>query len=403
MSDFSSLNLHSSLLEEIKNIGHITPTPIQAQSIPHLMAGKDLLGIAQTGTGKTGAFSLPILNRLAANEVILKPNRVRTLILSPTRELASQIEANIKSYGKGFDFSTLVVFGGVSKQAQIDKLALGLDIMIATPGRLLDLMSDGHIIFDQLEVFVLDEADTMLDMGFLNDVKKIISFLPPKKQTLLFSATMPADIGKLATSLLNNPVKVEVTPESSTVDNVEQKICFIEKANKTYLLLSILDDPSIESVLLFVKTKFGADRMVELLEKSDITSAAIHSNKTQGVRERSLSEFREGKTRVLVATDVAARGIDISHIGHVINFNLPEDPKNYIHRIGRTARAGRKGMAISFCTENELPMLKNIEKLIKQKLPVDLTQPFHKEFTLEKKKLKARKKTKSKKVNRFSR
>jgi ATP-dependent RNA helicase RhlE len=274
---------------------------------------------------------------------------------------------------------------------------LGLDILIATPGRLLDLIGDNRIGFDQLEVFILDEADTMLDMGFLKDVKTIISKLPIEKQTLLFSATMPKDIEKLATNLLKSPVRVEIKEEYSTLQRVEQKLCCVEKANKTYLLLSLLENPDIKSALVFVKTKFGADRIVELLEKSDITCAAIHSNKTQGVRERAINEFRDGDTRVLVATDVAARGIDISHISHVINMNLPEDPRNYIHRIGRTARAGRGGSAISFCTQHELPMLKNIENLIKEKIPVDLEQPFHKDVTLESKKNVSKKKSRQSK------
>lgn len=377
MSDFNSLDLIPSILDALKNKGYTTPTPIQIQSIPHLLEGKDLLGIAQTGTGKTAAFALPILNRLAKNKIKMKPGRVRTLILTPTRELASQIEQNIISYGKGLNLSTKVVFGGVGKRPQVVAISRGLDILIATPGRLLDLMNEGHVRYDDLEVFVLDEADRMLDMGFIRDIQKIIAKLPVKKQTLLFSATMPSDIAKLASSLLKNPVKVEVTPQSTTVEKIEQKVYFLEKSNKPLLLKHILLDRSLKSILVFTRTKHGADRVVRHLENAAITSAAIHGNKSQGARERALGNFRDQKIRVLVATDIAARGIDVPHVSHVVNYDIPNDPESYVHRIGRTARAGRGGVAVSFCDPTEVSLLKSVEKLTKTKIDIDESHPFH--------------------------
>jgi ATP-dependent RNA helicase RhlE len=377
MSSFKSLNLLPSILEALEKKGYVTPTPIQQMSIPHLLAGGDILGIAQTGTGKTAAFSLPILQLLASKKVKTKSARMRCLILTPTRELASQIEDNIKTYAKGLNLKSAVIFGGVSPKPQIKKLVSGTDIIIATPGRLLDLMGDGYILFDQLEAFVLDEADRMLDMGFINDVKKIINKLPSKRQTLLFSATMPQDIAELSKKLLNNPKRVEVTPESTTVEKIDQKINFVEKANKPKLLLSILKNKRLKHVLVFTRTKHGANRVVKYLEKEEISAAAIHGNKSQGAREKALNGFRMGKIRVLVATDIAARGIDVSSITHVINFNLPDDPKSYVHRIGRTARAGRKGIAISFCDPSEKGLLKDIEKCIQSKIPVDEEHEFH--------------------------
>jgi len=377
MSDFKILNLLPSIQDAIKNKGYTTPTPIQAKAIPHLLEGKDLLGIAQTGTGKTAAFALPILNRLAKNRIKTKPARVRSLIITPTRELASQIELNIKTYGKGLNLFSTVIFGGVGHRPQIQAMRKGVDILIATPGRLLDLMDDGHVLFEQLEVFVLDEADRMLDMGFFRDVKKIISKLPKKKQTLLFSATMPKDIVGLATSLLKNPVRVEVTPQSTTVEKIKQKVNLVENSNKSLLLRDLLKDPKFKSVLVFTRTKHGANKVVKHLEQASIVSAAIHGNKSQGARERALGSFREGKIRVLVATDIAARGIDIPQVSHVINYNLPEDPESYVHRIGRTARAGCEGVAISFCDNSEIKYLRGIEKLIKIRVPVDKTHPYH--------------------------
>ncbi|MFZ8933482.1 MAG: DEAD/DEAH box helicase [Bacteriovoracaceae bacterium] len=376
-TSFKCLNLLPTILKSLENKGYINPTPIQQKSIPHLLSGGDILGIAQTGTGKTAAFSLPILNNLACKRVKTKPARMRCLILTPTRELASQIEENIKLYGKGLPLSSTVIFGGVSPRPQIMKLSKGMDIIIATPGRLLDLMGDGHVLFEQLETFVLDEADRMLDMGFINDVKKIIAKLPKKRQTLLFSATMPQDIADLSKKLLKDPKRVEVTPESTTVEKIDQRINFVDRSYKSQLLKSILKDKKIRHVLVFTRTKHGADKVVRHLEKCNIAAAAIHGNKSQGARERALNGLRSGKVRVLVATDIAARGIDVSSITHVINYNLPDDPKSYVHRIGRTARAGRKGMAISFCDPTERKLLKDIEKTIKFNIPVDESHEYH--------------------------
>lgn len=381
-TEFKSLNLLPSILTQVEAQGYVNPTPIQAQAIPPLLEGRDLLGIAQTGSGKTAAFSLPLIDKLGRNRVNITPNHTRSLILSPTRELATQIENNIIDYAEGLELKSKVVFGGVGKQPQIDALDLGLDILIATPGRLLDLIERGHVKFDELEVLILDEADMMLDMGFLGDVKKIISLLPPEKQTLLFSATMPQAIENLANNLLNQPIKIEVDAESSIVETVDQKVYTVEKVNKGYLLYSMLENPELTSVLLFCKTKFGAERIIENLERASIACAAIHSNKSQSDRERALEAFRGGEVRVLVATDIAARGIDIENVSHVINYNLPENPKSYIHRIGRTGRAGNRGTAISFCVESEAPLLRNIEKMLKQKIEIDSSQPYHKDISL---------------------
>ncbi len=377
VNSFDSLKLLPEILSSLKKKGYTKPTPIQAGSIPHLLNGGDILGIAQTGTGKTAAFSLPILNNLGSNKIKTKPRHMRTLILTPTRELASQINENIEEYGKGLGIKSTVIFGGVKPRPQIQQLKKGMDVIIATPGRFLDLMGDDHIKFTQLETFVLDEADRMLDMGFIRDVNKIIAKLPKKRQTLLFSATMPQDIVNLSKKLLVKPKKVEVTPESTTVERIDQKINFVHKTNKPKLLKSILEDQTIEHVLVFTKTKHGANRVVKHLEQVGITAAAIHGNKSQSAREKALGGFRKGDIRVLVATDIAARGIDVSHITHVINYNLPDDPKSYVHRIGRTARAGRDGVAISFCDDPEKNLLKDIEKTIKYQIPQDKNHPFH--------------------------
>ena len=377
MTDFKSLNLIAPILEALESKGYTTPTPIQAQAIPHLMEGKDLLGIAQTGTGKTAAFALPILNYLATNRVAAKPKSMRALILTPTRELASQIADNIKLYGKSLGLKHAVIFGGVGENPQITALMKGLDIVIATPGRLLDLTNQGYVKYDQLELFVLDEADRMLDMGFINDIRRIIRYLPDKRQTLLFSATMPKDIADLANSILRNPVRVEVTPASTTVDKIEQRVCFVEKGNKAPLLLHILQQPELTAALVFCRMKHGANKVEEYLQKNGVKAAAIHGNKTQGARERALKSFRDGEVKVLVATDIAARGIDIPLVSHVINFDLPQEAESYVHRIGRTARAGREGVAISFCDSLEHGLLKAVEKLIKKKIPVDEKHPFH--------------------------
>ena len=382
-TDFNSFGLSAEIKDQLSLRGYTTPTPIQEQCIPHLVKGKDLLGIAQTGSGKTAAFSLPILQKLLVKKIEPKNNTVRCLILAPTRELASQILSNINFYGEKIAPATAVIFGGVAKSKQITALECGLDILVATPGRLLDLINGGHVNFKQLDTFVLDEADTMLDMGFLMDVKKIIKLLPKSKQTLLFSATMPKAIGELAESLLNDPHKVSITPEATAVDKIRQSVYFVDKSDKMYLLLSILERADVKSVLIFCKTKFGADRIVDNLKRSNIESAAIHSNKSQGAREKALDAFRAGDIKILAATDIAARGIDINHVTHVINFNLPEDANNYVHRIGRTARAGRDGEAITLCVISEFSLLKNVEKKIRMPIPAILDQPFHKEFTPE--------------------
>lgn len=371
MSDFSALGLPPMISRSLDKLGYHRPTPIQAQSIPHLLKGKDLLGIAQTGTGKTAAFSLPLVSRLVENPKKMKRNQVRSLILTPTRELATQINDSIKSYSKNFKLNLQVIFGGVGHRAQISGLNRGIDILVATPGRLLDLMNSGHVNFQELEVFILDEADRMLDMGFIRDIKKIVPKLPKVKQTLLFSATMPADIKNLAESLLRNPVRVEVTPKVVTVEKIDQQVRMISKGDKNQMLKDILQNKDSKKVLVFTRTKHGANRVVKVLDQASIASAAIHGNKSQSARERALGRFKNGNLKVLVATDIAARGIDVPDISHVINFNLPEDPECYVHRIGRTARAGKKGVAISFCDPEERKLLKSIEKFIKKSVPVN--------------------------------
>ncbi len=380
MSEFQAFSLLESIIDRISLKGYKQPTPIQKECIPALINGNDLLGIAQTGTGKTAAFSLPIINNFARNKIAIKAKSTRSLILTPTRELASQIMQSIDDYADGLGLKTKVVYGGVGRQAQVDSIALGLDILVATPGRLLDLIETGDINFKALEVFVLDEADTMLDMGFFNDVQNIISKLPKNRQTLLFSATMPAEIEILAEAILTDPTKVQITAETVTIDLVNQSVYHLEKSDKVPLLFNILQKPDYEKVLIFCKTKYGTDIIVKALEKASITAASLHSGKTQAVREEALQNFKDSNLRVLVATDVAARGIDVDNITLVINYNLPEDPRNYIHRIGRTARAGKSGMAISFVVENDIRQLNNIENSIGQIIAVVTEQPFHKEF-----------------------
>jgi ATP-dependent RNA helicase RhlE len=348
--------------------GYNEPTPIQEQSIPSLMKGRDLIGIAQTGTGKTASFLLPLIHRLAANKKKARPARARALILTPTRELASQIEDNLKLYGKGLALSSCVIFGGVSSKPQIKNMQKGVQVLVATPGRLLDLMNEGHILYDQLEVFVLDEADRMLDMGFINDIKKIIKKLPVKKQTVLFSATMSKDIEKIANDLLKNPKKIEVTPQATTVEKITQSVVYVDRKKKPLLLKEIIHTRKIKSALVFSRTKYGCDRIVKSLAKYNITGAAIHGNKSQTARENALRDFKKGKIQVLVATDIAARGIDIPAVEYVFNYDIPNDPNSYVHRIGRTARAGREGIAISFCDPEEEKHLRAVEKTIKSKI-----------------------------------
>lgn len=374
---FSSLPLSESIARAVSEKGYTHATPIQSQAIPPLVEGRDLLGIAQTGTGKTAAFALPILERLSKSEKRRKPRHPRVLVLTPTRELAAQVKDSFAAYGTHLPFRSAVIFGGVGQKPQIDALNRGLDILVATPGRLLDLMNQGHLSLSALEVFVLDEADRMLDMGFIHDVRKVIAKLPEQRHSLLFSATMPEDIAKLARSILIDPVKVEVTPPSTTVERIDQSVLFVDKSDKSRLLASLLDDSSIERTLVFTRTKHGANRVAAFLVKADVTAEAIHGNKSQTARQRALGNFRSGDTRVLVATDIAARGIDVPGVTHVINFDLPNVPEDYVHRIGRTARAGRDGIAISFCDAEERAYLRDIEKVTGQKVPVNLEHPFH--------------------------
>lgn len=387
MSDFNSLKLLPEILTIIAEKGYSTPTVIQAKSIPVLLKGHDLLGIAQTGTGKTASFSLPIIDRLRRNPIALEEAQTRALILAPTRELATQIHKNILSYSKGLDIKSAIIIGGVRKTTQIETLKDGMDIVVCTPGRLMDLMGGGHIKFDQLEVFVLDEADMMLDFGFLEDVKIISKNLPKERQNILFSATMPKEIETLAKSLLVSPIKVQAAKESSTIDKVDQVVYFVEESDKFPLVSLILEDKNATRVMIFCKAKYGIADVVEQLNKSSITNGEIHSNRTQTERDQAISDFSSGKIRVLVATDIAARGIDILDVTHVINFNLPDDSTYYVHRIGRTARAGKEGKAISLCAERDLALLRNVQRRIKMDIPTIIDQPFHKEFKpLEKKK-----------------
>ncbi|RJE85132.1 DEAD/DEAH box helicase [Paenibacillus sp. 1011MAR3C5] len=375
--NFQELNLIQPILQALSKENYTEPTPIQERSIPSVLAGRDLLGCAQTGTGKTAAFSLPMIQLLSGSMERAKKNRpIRGLILSPTRELALQISDNIQAYSQFTQVSCLAIVGGVSQSGQERALAQGTDILIATPGRLMDLLNQKVISLQAVEMLVLDEADRMLDMGFINDVKKIIAKLPAKRQTLFFSATMPPEIAHLADSLLTDPVKVEVTPVSSTVERIHQSLYLVDKENKQSLLNELLADQSIVSALVFTRTKHGADRVARGLNKQRITAQAIHGDKSQNARQNALSNFKSGATRVLVATDIAARGIDVEELSHVINFNLPNIPETYVHRIGRTGRAGHDGTAISFCEKDELPYLKDIEKLIKKKIPVVQDHPY---------------------------
>ncbi|MDQ0114862.1 DEAD/DEAH box helicase [Paenibacillus harenae] len=362
---FNDLNLSPAILKALSKENYTAPTPIQEQSIPAVLAGRDLLGCAQTGTGKTAAFSLPIIQLLSEQKTI--PNtgrRIRSLILTPTRELAIQIADNIKAYSQYTDIRCSAIVGGVSQKVQERALNQGADIIIATPGRLIDLINQKRIDLQHVQILVLDEADRMLDMGFIHDVKRIIAKMPSKRQTLFFSATMPPEISKMIKSILVNPVKVEITPVSSTVDRIEQSIYLLENGKKQALLNDLLQDKTIASALVFTRTKRGADRVTRDLTKAGITAQAIHGNKSQNDRQHALRNFKNGATRVLVATDIAARGIDVDELSHVFNFNLPEIPETYVHRIGRTGRAGNSGIAISFCEVEELSNLKDIEKLI---------------------------------------
>ena len=377
MTDFAGLKLAQPLLRAIADEGYTTPTPIQSQAIPPLLKTRDLLGVAQTGTGKTAAFALPLLDRLIRHGGKARPRHPRALILAPTRELAGQIGDSLRGYGRHVRLRTTVVFGGTSIRPQIKALLAGVHTLVATPGRLMDLMHQGYVHLDDIEVFILDEADRMLDMGFIRDVRKIAAALPAHRQTVLFSATMPKSVAGLAASLLHEPVKVEVAPAATTAERIEQEVLFVPKDKKRALLGELLGDADIEKALIFTRTKHGADRVTRHLHQRGIESAAIHGNKAQNARQRALKGFRDGQIRVLVATDIASRGIDVDGVTHVINFELPDDPESYVHRIGRTARAGASGLAISFCDMNERGVLRDIEKTIRQNVPVNTDHPYH--------------------------
>ncbi|MEZ4313352.1 MAG: DEAD/DEAH box helicase [Polyangiaceae bacterium] len=376
--------LHEPLLRAIAAEGYETPTPIQQQAIPPILEGRDILGCAQTGTGKTAAFALPLLQRLATtapprrertHREASRARPIRALILTPTRELAAQIGESFASYGRHLPLRHTVIFGGVGQSGQERALAQKPEILVATPGRLLDLLQQGRVSLGEIEIFVLDEADRMLDMGFIHDVRRVLQHLPARRQSLFFSATMPRDILELSATILTNPARVAVTPISSTAEKVEQKVFFIDKPGKRALLEKVLGDPTIERALVFTRTKHGANRVAEHLSRARIVAEVIHGNKSQNARERALKSFKSGTARVLVATDIAARGIDVEGVSHVINFDLPDVPESYVHRIGRTARAGASGVAFSFCDPEELAMLTAIERLIRSRIPVDADHP----------------------------
>ena len=374
---FENLSISKPILRALEEAGYTEPTPIQTEAIGPLLEGRDLLGCAQTGTGKTAAFAIPILQGLSFEQRSSSGNRIiKALILAPTRELAIQINDSFVAYGKHLGIKSMVIFGGVSQNPQTKELTSGVDILVATPGRLLDLINQKFIRLNSIKYFVLDEADRMLDMGMIHDVRRIIAYLPKERQTMFFSATMPAEIGKLSGSILKDPVKIEITPVSSTVDTIEQEIYFVNKVNKINLLIHILQTQTIDSALVFSRTKHGADKIVKSLEKAGFVAQAIHGNKSQNARQLALSNFKTRKTRILVATDIAARGIDVEELSHVIIFDLPEVPETYVHRIGRTGRAGLGGMAISFCDQEEKGLLRDIQKLISKSIPVVEDNPF---------------------------
>ncbi len=369
MTQFADLNLNPLILKALSDKGYTQPTPIQMQAIPGVMAGRDLLGIAQTGTGKTAAFALPILHRLAANRKSAPKGGCRALVLSPTRELATQIAESFRMYGAELGFSVATVFGGVAHGPQKKMLERGVDVLVAAPGRLLDHLGEGAAKLRDLEIFVLDEADQMLDMGFIVPIRRILGYLPKQRQNLFFSATMPADIGKLAGEMLNDPLKVSVAPQATTAERVNQQVVFVEQARKKGLLIELFQQPDFKRVLVFTKTKRGADKVARILEGAGVSASAIHGNKSQNQRERALAQFKAGDARALVATDIAARGIDISSVTHVVQYELPNVPESYVHRIGRTARAGAEGSAVAFCAEDERALLRDIEKVTRQKIP----------------------------------
>ena len=370
---FQDLKLNNMLLQAVKQEGYSTPTPIQEQAIPYILDGRDVIGCAQTGTGKTAAFALPIIQRLGTDK---RRRHIRVLVLSPTRELAAQIDEKFGIYGRQTHLKHTVIFGGVGQQPQVKAIQRGVDILVATPGRLLDLMNQGIVKLNTVEIFVLDEADRMLDMGFIHDVKRVIKVLPNKRQTLLFSATMPDAIQQLSKRILIDPVRVEVTPQATTVEKIDQSVFLVERTGKKELLQYLLRDPAVERVLVFTRTKHRANNLAKQLTRAQLPADAIHGDKSQTARTRALENFKNGRTRILIATDIAARGLDIDAVSHVINFDLPNESESYVHRIGRTARAGASGIAYSFCAIDERKYLKDIEKLIRQDIPVVADHPF---------------------------
>jgi len=380
---FSELGLSETLLSAVQERGYQVPTPIQVEAIPPALRGRDLLGCAQTGTGKTAAFALPLLQILAAAPRAQGSRAPRALVVSPTRELAAQIGEDMRAYGRHLPLSHAVVFGGVSQAGQVAALRRGVDVLVATPGRLLDLLEQGFLRLGAVSILVLDEADRMLDMGFLPDVRRIIAALPARRQTMLFSATMPSEIAALAAQLMVDPVRVAVAPPASVAETVDQRVFAVAREDKPALLVHLLGDLSLSRVLVFTRTKHGADRLCQKLERQRIAVAAIHGNKSQNARQRALDEFRRGAVRVLVASDIAARGLDIDQISHVINYDVPNEPETYVHRIGRTGRAGAVGEAISLCCHEERGFLRAIEKTIRRPIAVDRTHPFHVELARE--------------------
>lgn len=374
---FDNLKLISPIRRAVREEKYSLPTPIQTQAIPHLLLGRDLLGCAQTGTGKTAAFALPILQRLAEKQKTPKPKSMHALILTPTRELAVQISDSFRTYGRYLKINHAVVYGGVKYNSQIRALSRGLDIVVATPGRLLDLFDQGHLRMDEIDVMVLDEADRMLDMGFLPDIRKIFSAIPEERQTMLFSATLPEEIVKISKRFLRDPIQVTVSPPASTVEKIDQRVLFVDRENKYDLLESVLQDETMHRVLVFARTKHGSNRIVQKLSKIKVRAVALHGNKSQAARLEALKKFRDGKVRVLVATDIASRGLDVDGISHVVNYELPNEPESYVHRIGRTARAGTEGIAISFCDAGERGFLRDIERVINRSVPVDEEHAFH--------------------------
>ena len=374
---FSDMGLHPKVLEALIPLGYEQPTPIQEQAIPHVLNGRDVMGIAQTGTGKTAAFSLPLVHHLAHN--MMHGRAVpRVLVLTPTRELAAQIDDNVKAYAKNVKVRTALIFGGVSQHRQVAQLRKGADVLVATPGRLLDLCNQGLLSLEWIEFLVLDEADTMLDMGFIHDIRRVIAMLPEKRQSLFFSATMPDSIVKLSKTILTDPIRVEVARVSSAAETVEQRMMFVSQGAKRDLLVQLLNQPEVETALVFTRTKYGADKVVRYLKKNDIRGEAIHGNKSQPQREKAMNAFRKGKIRVLVATDIAARGIDVEGVSHVINFEIPNISETYVHRIGRTGRAGREGVAISMVNEgDERNHMRDIVRLIKRDIPLEKDHQWH--------------------------